>query len=190
VGSFSQRGDEIEWTFAYESSSSGEDEAYYNDCGSAITDDLYDDVNGSYSGQSELDCGGEEVDVWSFVASAGDTADIAIDTVGNTTAFDPLMWVNDPSGCTLNTSDDSFDCTYPPPSYQCPSTEQPIRSSGSYEIVVASFGSCAGSVGEYEIVVDLGGSNPRLTLEHDDVSRYSAGATTMFDISGFAVISE
>ena len=190
TGSFRRTGDDIEWTFTYESTESYGDASYYSDCGTVGYADLGDSVVGTYTGQSELDCSTDEVDVWTFLGAPGQTALIAVDTTATTTAFDPLMWVNDPAGCTLNSSDDSFDCTYPPPSYQCPSMTLSLADRGLYQVVVASYGSCAGSIGAYELTVDLGGVDPSLTLLHDDADRYAAGSIYAFDISGQATIVE
>ena len=101
----------------------------------------------------------------------GTALDITIDTTSLATAFDPYVWVQDASGCVVGYSDDSFTCTYPPPSYECPSVSLDETEGGTYEVIVLMYGSCAGSVGEYEIVVEHD-SDPKLTLVHDNVSRY------------------
>jgi hypothetical protein len=71
------------------------------------------------------------------------------------TAFDPKMWINDPSGCTIGYADDSFACTFPPPEYECPGLEIGTLEAGTYEVVVQAYGSCAGSTADYKIEVAI-----------------------------------
>jgi hypothetical protein len=190
-GNFRRSGDDLEWSFQYTGSDSYGEAVYQDDCGSYLDyDDRVDNVHSSFTGQSDMDCKGETIDVWAFIGQPGDLLEVSVDTVAGPTAFDPLMWVNDPSGCSFLYNDDSFDCTYPPPSYQCPAVDDTLSAGGTYQIVVASYGSCAGSAGAYEVRVDVGGRDPGLMLLQDNIDRYAAGATYAFDVRGTATISE
>ena len=95
---------------------------YLDGCGGEIEpDDLHEQVSSAYEDASELDCDGSTLDIWSVWLEGGSTVAIAVDTSSDDTAFDPRAWLNGADGCTLAYSDDSFDCTHPPPAYSCPS---------------------------------------------------------------------
>jgi hypothetical protein len=112
--------------------------------------------------------------------------------VSDDTAFDPYTWMNDASeACLMAESDDSFECTYPPPDYSCPSFT--FESEGNaYDIVVASFGSCVDEeTGGYSISIDAD-SDPDLTLSADDAGIYENMALTPWtvSVSGTATMSQ
>lgn len=75
--------------------------------------------------------------------------------MSDATAFDPRAWINDPDGCTAASADDSFDCTYPPPTYACPGIMLSDLSDGTYSVVVSSYGDCAGTTADYSLQVHL-----------------------------------
>jgi hypothetical protein len=136
----------------------------------------YAHLGGDFSGEGDLPCDSEEyvVDIWSVDANAGDSVSVTIDTVSNATAFDPYVWVNDGASCSVAFADDSFDCTYPPPDYYCPSLSFDAADSGTYQIVVASYGSCADdSLAQYEVIVD-NDSDPNLALWGDNSAQYTS----------------
>jgi hypothetical protein len=89
------------------------------------------------------------VDVWSVEATAGDMIGVSVDTVDAGTAFDPFMTVVGPDGCIVAEADDSFDCTFPPTDWQCSSTSFEAAETGTYTVVVGSYGSCTGTDGAY-----------------------------------------
>jgi len=146
----------------------------YNMCmeyteGAALTD-------GATTSAGGLPCGEEILDVWSLtVAGETETISISVDTVSESTTFDPMMWVNDVDAgeCALAQADDSFDCSYPPPRFSCPSVSFDADSE-RYQIVVVNLGDCAGDVGEYRIVVD-GGAGAGLELLANDTVSYTVG---------------
>jgi hypothetical protein len=167
-GTFSYKGGELAWSFDVPVDYT--DNYYGSYCGFQ-EGDAGVNLGGSYTSSEDLDCGSiYRIDVWE-VETDGSALDITIDTTSLATAFDPYVWVQDASGCVVGNSDDSFTCTYPPPSYECPSVSLDETDGGMYEVIVLMYGSCAGSVGEYEIVVEHD-SDPKLTLVHDNVSRY------------------
>ncbi|MDP2311910.1 MAG: hypothetical protein Q8P41_03330 [Pseudomonadota bacterium] len=182
-GTFSRSGNDISWSYTAESVSYyGGYSAYYDSCSSSY----YGYSGSSFSGTggtSLLDCDGLIVDVWEVTTDGTAPLDVSVDTVDATTAFDAKIWVNDPDGCSVGFADDSFDCTYPPPTWQCPSTQITTPTAGTYQIVVESLGDCAGSTAEYQLLVD-GGTD--VVLVHDDVSSTGASVevTTRVDVQG------
>jgi len=186
-GTFSRTGDDIEWTFNYGGYS--ETEATQDACGASIEyDDFVDLVETDITYTGEVDCKGEFVDVWSVVLAAGDTIEISMDTADAATAFDPLGWLNGPDGCTVIMSDDSFDCTYPPVDYQCPSIDHVATETGAHQIVVASFNSCVGSVAGYELKVLVNGGPANMSQPGDDVTRLES-MKYAYDIKGSGTIT-
>jgi len=116
-------------------------------------------------------------DLFSFTGTAGVSYTILADTVAAGTAFDPWMRVCRDVGPIVGVPprlgltncfalpDDSFGCTFPPPSYSCPRATGvlPADSDGIYYVGVAAHpccgGSMAGTVGEYELRITLGSYN-------------------------------
>jgi len=190
-GTFSRDGDDISWTWDYTGYETDYTYYYFDTCSSYLYyDDFAELVPSAFTGTSDMDCAGQIVDVWTVELLAGQTAEVSVDTVDSGSAFDPLMWFNDTAGCTVAYNDDSFDCTYPPPSYQCPSVDYEITADGTYQIVVASYGSCAGSTAEYQVAVDVGGADPNLQLLADDATRYGASSTPFgYAIAGSGTIT-
>jgi hypothetical protein len=143
----------LAWTFASEGY--GQDfGSYYTYCSYFYGYQTY----GVYPGTadtSSLDCDGEIIDTWTFEGVEGGTAYVTVDTVADETAFDPRMWVNDPDGCTIAAADDSFACTYPPPTYECPGVIVEDLTAGTYTVVVNSYGDCAGETADYSLAVDI-----------------------------------
>jgi hypothetical protein len=152
-GTFVQSGTNIVWDFSTSSASVDLGEYYYA-CTYGYTTEAYGPAGGETSTGS-LDCDGYIVDTWTFEGVAGGTATVTVDTVDAGTAFDPVVWVNDASGCTVARADDSFDCTFPPPRYSCPGLVIEDLAAETYEVVVKSYGSCAGTSANYELSVDV-----------------------------------
>ncbi len=174
-GSATFDGSTLSWNLA----SSGYDyfENYSDDsCGSESVADGGGNLGGDWVGEGNLPGDGTSgydwyyvVDVWDITTVPGEGVSVTVDTVSDGTAFDPWMWVNDGESCTIGEADDSFDCTFPPPKYSCPSVS--FTAAGTaYEVVVASYGSCAGALGEYALSIDTS-TDPKLTLNGDNVDR-------------------
>ncbi len=140
----------LDWTWSYNYETS--DKNYYNVCEAVQPADATDDPElDAVAGTSGLACSGEQIDVWEVSLSAGDTFLATVDTVAADTAFDPWFYLNTPDTCLTAYSDDAFDCAFPPADYQCPGMEVDIDDDGTYQIVVASYDSCTGESGEYEL---------------------------------------
>lgn len=154
---FSFDGTNLAWTFDYATTySTGTN--YYTYCDYTYPD-AADDFTANYGGTGSFPCGTGEGDIWTFDAPEGATANILVDTVSSDTAFDIVMWVNGPDSCTLGYADDTVDCTFPPPAYQCPSMQLEDLDAGTHQIVVApssyASGSCAGDVAEYSLSIQV-----------------------------------
>jgi hypothetical protein len=125
---------------------------------------------GSALGNDSLDCEGTQMDIWELSTAAGQTYTVTVDTVNAESAFDPLMVLTDGETCMLGSGDDDIDCTYPPPTYSCPS--QVIEGTGApVWIFVTSLGDCAGTSSDYVLKVDYSSiTAPLVTLESDDAA--------------------
>lgn len=161
---FSRIGDELAWSYGYHGWI--DRDPFRNDCGDIAASDAEEGFGGAVVALSELACDGSLADVWSFEGAAGESATITVDTVADDTAFDPRLYLNTPDGCTSMTADDNFDCTFPPPSYACPSLELQTGA-GTHQVVIIAAGSCAGEIAEYSIRVD-GPAGDSLQLAVDD----------------------
>jgi hypothetical protein len=172
-GVFSRVDTEIEWGAEVEGAHNGDDLLIdFCDPGyESYWDDFVPD--GSPLRTGTLPCDGRKADVWSITIDEPMMVEIAVDTIASDTAFDPKFFVVGEDECVDYTADDNFDCTFPPPSYQCPAIERELAA-GSYEIVVAAFpNKCAegAEAGEYTLMLDA--EVPiRPALEDDDVWRY------------------
>jgi len=107
-------------------------------------------------------------DLWSIYSGSSTYAYITIDTVDPTTTFDPRLIIADSSGCRIGYTDDNTECTYAPTPWKCPSYKLPLSSKSTYYLYVLSMGTCGGTTGEYDILVDTDGGDPSLTLLSDD----------------------
>jgi hypothetical protein len=152
TGTFSEKGDDIAWTFLGYELHYDMGNAFYADCGSLAESE----ANRAYGGEgqsSTIDCEGFLTDVWSFEATPGETIQITVDTVTADTAFDPWFYLNDPLGCTILLADDNFRCTFEPLAYRCPSGTFEALTAGTYEIEVHSMGACTGKTAAYSLGV-------------------------------------
>lgn len=185
AGTFSNNGGALSWSWDYVGSQSTDNYYYYCDYvedyeGAGV-------VNGGQSGEGDVPCDGSTVDVWSFEGDGSDVA-ISVDTVASSSAFDIHMFVNDANECTMAAADDSFDCTYPPPEWQCPALEFPTTTQ-TYTIIVASYGSCATEpTGSYVLNVKQD-SDTNLTLVYDDATA-ETGVPFEIHTSGSGTITE
>ncbi len=103
----------------------------------------------------EFPCDSVHHDAWTFDAEEGDIVSVTVDTVAAETAFDPMVWVNGPDSCTLLWIDEGFDCTFPPPAFQCPAGKFVAPGSGTYEVFVGTMSSCASETAGYALDVQV-----------------------------------
>ena len=156
-------------------------------CADYMEFNQYEAMGGDWVGESELDCAGETIDVWSFETDRPDTIRVTVDTVATDTAFDPAIWLQGPDECVLMGADDSVDCTHPPLDYRCPTLlleEAPV---GEYQLVIVSMGSCTGLTAAYQLHLgapDVSG----ILLSEDDADRVLRGLWEL-EIDGEGVLS-
>ena len=128
------------------------------------------------SGIGTLPCANDAFDVWSVHADFGDFLEVEVDTIGSSSTFDPAMQVFDStdvdSGAVLNSADDSFECSYPPPQYQCPYVGLITPTTGTYGIKVFRASGCPDGTGtaSYEVRVLLNSDEAAFSLYDDDAS--------------------
>ena len=193
-GSFSRTGDDISWSIDSES----EDVTYYyadSEC-DPQTDVSFEAgtaaLAGNFTTAGSLPCpaDGDEsaLDVYTItLAGAGDVT-ITVDTVAADSTFDPYFWINDSAECIVSGADDSFDCSFPPPEYQCPSgTFSGVA--GTFQVVVGTYGGCEGTTSDYEITVGAA-VDPSLTLVEDDALAYSVSVVNHLVIGSGALSAE
>ncbi|MFT7520520.1 MAG: hypothetical protein ACI9MC_002669 [Kiritimatiellia bacterium] len=146
-------------------------------------------TEGAYQGTGELTCAGFEVDVWTFNARAGERVDLALDTVAADSAFDSVLFVEDPDGCLVALGDDVFRCSYAPLDYSCGGGRFTPEKTGTYRIIAGSYDACTapdldgdgyGDVAEYRLSIDAS-YDPELALEQDEVPRFEDQLTTTID---------
>ena len=181
---FTRTGDNIAWTFTDSYSYTEYAYTYFSYC-AAVADTSTGTAPGvAGDGEaSSLDCTGDVVDVWSFDADGTASVQLAADTVADATAFDPHLYIAGGDECLIGYADDSFDCTYPPPDFQCPAVDLGVLAAGSYTVSVRSYGSCAGTSAEYELRT-AGATNVILT--HDSAPAISIVGTNeyVYSVSG------
>jgi formylglycine-generating enzyme required for sulfatase activity len=195
-GSFSRDGNDIAWSFHTENTAASyTGTAYFDDCEEEITDDAVSALGGDIALAGTVPCDGWQADVWEITAPDAADFGITIDTVSDETTFDPAMFINSPVNedevaCVHSYADDGFDCSYPPPAYECPAAEV-TGDGGVYQVVVFSLGSCSAEEVEYTITATGAGSET-LTLSLDDVDRFTdlEFDLSITDISACATIFE
>lgn len=153
---FTRYGNDFTWTFDYEIPAYAYTITYdfYNYCGNFLTSYASQAYEGEEA-ESTLPCDGSGVDIWSFDAIAGDTLSITADTASKERASDLAFVYDDPEGCTLGAADDNFDCTYAPSAYQCPSASFVAESTGTYRVLVFTWGQCVGRSADYNLKVGV-----------------------------------
>ena len=128
------------------------------------------------SGIGTLPCADDAFDVWSVHADFGDFLEVEVDTIDSSSTFDPAMQIFDSadvdSGDVLDSSDDSFECSYPPPQYQCPYVGLITPTTGTYGIKVFRASGCPDGTGtvSYEVRVLLNYDEAAFSLYDDDAS--------------------
>ena len=174
-GTFSRIDDVIGWTWSY--AGWVDVDPYFQDCGEIETSDATELYEGQYLSHTSLDCDGRRADSYEFVGEDGAQVTLSVDTRDADTAFDPAFYVNGPDGCTILQADDSFDCTFPPPAYRCPSASFDTQD-GTYRVVVLSRGSCAGDEAGYTL--HLTSPDPAVSL----TSGVTISAESLIEVSG------
>ena len=155
----------------------GDDDDATGDDDDATGDD--DDATGNATSHfGDLPCE-EEIDVWSLQLSEGEEVTLRVDTVAAASTFDPavsLYLAPDPDNAKfVDNADDSFDCTFPPPEYQCPELLHTAGLSGTFGIAVENYG-CANKDGaSYDMQITVNGAGRTATLVLDD---YVGGGTS------------
>lgn len=144
---------------------------YFDDCGEKLEPSTEVSAADGVSASSRLTCDGLTGDVWEFTVAEGASLEVSVDTLGADTTFDPMLIINGPDGCTEVIAQDNFLCTYPPPTYLCPSWSEPRAAGGTWTAVVLNMGSCAGSEAEYAITV---GGTDDVRLVTDDFDAWTA----------------
>ena len=187
-GNFSRTGDDIAWGFDYQSDDY--DLTYYDGCEAYADYSYATEAYGGDSVSGDIDCAGDLTDVWSFEVTEGNTITVTVDTVGEDTAFDIWMYINDENSCTIGYADDNFDCTFTPLEYSCPSYEWEAASSGTYTVMIGSWDSCTGETAEYSLTV--GGADSEVGLEADDADARTLVSSFIYDMdaTGTLVPSE
>lgn len=153
-------------------------------------DDLYDDTDmiddpllpdgpsltSPVRGELTSGCDMPYADAWAFIAAIGDTIVIRADTVSSSTASDlyaaAVGNLADPEYSVIDSGDDEFFCTYPPPDYDCPEFTFTVDSDyfGTLYAFVGQYWDCADSMlGEYELSVTVNGIHTELTLVADEI---------------------
>lgn len=156
-------------------------------------DDLYDDTDiiddailpdgpgltSPVRGELTSGCDTPYADAWAFTAAIGDTVVIRADTVSSSTASDlyaaAVGDLGDPEYSVIDSGDDDFSCTYPPPDYDCPEISITVGSDyfGTLYAFVGQYWDCANPLlGEYELSVTVNGIHTELTLVADEIEFY------------------
>ncbi len=176
-GAFARTDDDIDWSFfMFDQEASRTNYLdVYNQC--IVQFETEPLTEATFTTTDALGCDPALSDVWTVQADAGELVTMTVDTIADETAFDPALWVNDTANdaCILAYSDDTAPCTFPPPEYDCPSL-QVESNGGPLEVIVASFGDCAGDTAEYQLLVEAAGTL-EVTLVVDDALGAVTGAS-------------
>ena len=171
-------GQTLHWTYGFQETS-GEQLLEDSSCGERENIDALLEGDPQYSARGEVDCGEATADVYTFEGLAGEKMKFILDTVSADTAFDTMLVINDPQGCSVAESDDAFRCSYDPLDFECAGGSFTPASTGTYQVVVWGWGYCTapdtdqdglGDLGAYELRVDAQ-RDPDLTLLLDDAPR-------------------
>jgi hypothetical protein len=154
-GTFARVGDDLSWSWTQSYDTYAVSEVYTSCADTNVTMVPTTRRIGLDAVTGTVPCDGSHHDGWTFEARAGDIVNISVDTVAEDTTFDPMFWVNGPDTCTLATLDDTFACTFPPPSFSCPSGKFEAPVDGTYEVFVAMMSGCVGETGAYTLDVQV-----------------------------------
>jgi hypothetical protein len=142
--------------------------------GFSATDVGQAEVGLGYGGHSPVysnleSCTTVAYDIYRLFVESGESIHVRADTVAAATAGDLYFRIYDTDGTTLlDTADDDFACTYPPPSFQCPETTITAPNTGFITVHLRSLSSCADpSNAEYELTANRDGS-PAVLMQMQD----------------------
>jgi hypothetical protein len=115
-------------------------------------------------------CTPSVADSFEFDVAAGETVQVAADTVDAGTAADLCVFGSCDNGVSF-LADDNVACTFPPPSFGCPSASFVPASGATCSVTVTTCSSsCANAaVANYRLSVTRNGGNASLLLTGDDV---------------------
>lgn len=155
-GSARWDGDQVSWSYAYtcpDCTTTTYETARWLDCGDLIPSAASVPVTGD-AVSGTLPCDAPSLDTWTLPLEAGETVGIGVDVIDPDQSFDPSFWVNAPDGCTALSADDNVVCTAPnSDGDRCPAGYLVAEQTGTYEIVVASWGDCPDRTGAYVLQV-------------------------------------
>jgi len=163
----------LTWGIEVEGAYNGDDELL-DFCASDYSSSWADHTpTGAAVRTESMPCDGTKADIWTIDLDVAMSLDIAVDTVDLSTAFDPKFYVIGPDECVDYAADDNFECTFPPPSFECPAIAAELGA-GRHQIVVTAFpNKCTegAEMGEYALLI--GGETPvRPYLAENDIFRY------------------
>ncbi len=69
----------------------------------------------------------------------------------------------------FGSGDDDFPCTFPPTEFSCPAPSGTAPYSGQAGLMVLSYGSCTGDIGEYVLSVTVNGSPVTPSVVFDEL---------------------
>jgi hypothetical protein len=162
-----------------DSSSTDDDDTSSDDDDDTSSDDDDDTASagadvGSTDGLDDLGCGPTNpADVWTIELAGTEAITARVDTIAADTAFDPAIVIvdgTDLSNDQLATNDEAFTCTWLPTEFQCPEVSL-MMGPGTFAVVVLSYGSCTGTIAEYQLDVRSGPSTVvPVTMVADDIN--------------------
>lgn len=147
-----------------------DDDDVGDDDDSVIGDD--DALAGTPQAGDDLPCSDTGiVDNWFIPLNYLDEIYIQVDTVAAGTAFDPYFNVTQGSatGPLIDSADDDFPCTYPPPQYTCPEITIDAPATAEFVIQVGQASTnCNGTVGAYDLNISVNGQPALASLYEDN----------------------
>ncbi len=188
-GVFRRDGADFIWGGDFDTTINGEDQLVDYCAGGYSLGISGTESTGAATRTEDVTCDGKQVDQWTFTVDETQTVDLSVDTVSEETTFDPRLFIINEEGCVVASADDNFECTFPPPSFSCPSTSVELEP-GEYTVLVSSFiDACHDGVDDGEYVLRLNAETPiRPTLEDDDIFRYEQiPASTDYRVAGTLV---
>ena len=172
-GIFRRDGESFVWGGDFETTINGDDQLVDYCAGGYTLGWSGTEPSGYATSTEDVTCDGKQVDQWTFTVDETQVVEISADTVSAETTFDPRLFVINDDGCVVASADDNFECTFPPPSFQCPATSVELEP-GEYTILVSSFiDACLEGTEEGEYTLRIDAETPiRASLVDDDIFRY------------------
>jgi len=178
-GTYARTGLDIAWTWRMEDNRY--DLSYFDACDADPVQAGSQEPAGNTAAAEDLDCAGDLADVWE-IEVLDEAFTVSVDTNSAETTFDPGFHLNDAEGCTLAFADDNFECTFPPANHGCPAVRVEPPAPSTHQVVVKSWGGCAGERAEYTLSVDGGAAS----LVEDDVAAWLLVSSQEVEIAGEA----